>query len=142
MSDIVLNNQGDLDIIQLSSQIVNDNITVESFYDLNTTEDFITDLIIKAIKTPKGNITASVPRPEGVILIDDDFGSNIYRELSEGITLNFLTRVKSHILNTLQTANLLLNILDITVGMLDSYTIQLNIIYTDNTPSTFIRLTI
>ena len=142
MSDLLLNNQGDLDVVQRANRVTDTGRTVEALYDLNTTEDFLTDLIIKAVKTPRGNITVSVPQPDGITIVDSNFGSNIYRELSEGITLNFLSKVKSHIIDTLRTANLLVNIIDITVGMVDAYTIQLNIIYGDNTPSTFIRLTV
>lgn len=142
MSDLILNEQGDFDVVQVASRVTDSGRTVKALYDLNTTRDFLTDLIIKAVKTPRGNITASVPDPEGVTLVDNNYGSNIYRELSEGITLNFLSRVKSHIIDTLRTANLLVNIIDITVGMVDSYTIQLNIIYGDNTPSTFIRIAV
>ena len=142
MSDLVLNNQGDLEVIQSSSAVNTPSRTEDAIYDLSTSEDFITDLIIKAVKTPRGNITISVPEADSITLLDINFGSNIYRELSEGITLNFLSRVKSHIIDTLRAANLLVNVIDMTVGMVDSYTIQLNIIYGDNTPSTFIRLTV
>jgi len=142
MSDLILNNQGDLDVVQRASRVTDTGRTVKALYDLNTTENYLTDLIIKAVKTPRGNITVSVVQPDGITIVDSNFGSNIYRELSEGITLNFLSKVKSHIIDTLRTANLLVNIVDITVGMVDAYTIQLNIIYGDSTPSTFIRLTV
>ena len=141
MTDLKLNDQGDLDVVQTSSRVTDSGRAVKALYDLNITDDYITDLIKKAVKTPRGNITVVVSEMDGVTLVDNTFGSNIYRELSEGITLNFLSRVKSHIIDTLTTANLLVNIVDITLGMLDPYTIQLNIIYSDNSPSTFIQLT-
>lgn len=142
MSDLILNNQGDLDVVQTSSRASDSGRTVKALYDLNTTNDYLTDLIIKAVKTPRGNITVSVSEVDGVTLVDNTFGSNIYRELSEGITLNFLSRVKSHVVDTLTTANLIVSVVDIIVGMVDPYTIQLNIIYGDNSPSTFIQLTL
>jgi hypothetical protein len=142
MSDLVLTNQGDFQVLEVSTQATDQGRSIASLYDLGTTEDYIADLIIKAVKTPRGNITETVPEIDGVTLIDANYGSSLYRELSEGITLNFLSRVKSHIISTLQTANLLVNIIDVVVGMVDPYTIQLNIVYGDNTPSTFIQLSI
>lgn len=142
MSDLTLNNEGDLQVVQTSSKASDSGRAVIALYDLDTSQDYLTDLITKAVKTPRGNITVVVPELDGITLVDNTFGSNIYRELSEGITLNFLSRVKSHIIDTLTTANLLVNIIDITVGMVDPHTIQLNIIYGDNTPSTFIQLTL
>lgn len=142
MSDLILNKNGDFEVVETSSKAIDEGRVVEALYDLNTTEDYISDLIIKAVKTPRGNITITVPNIDNINLVDETYGSSIYRELSEGITLNFLSRVKSHIINTLETANLLVRVVDITVGMVDSYTIQLNIIYGDNTPSTFIRITV
>lgn len=142
MSDLILNENGDFEVVETSSRAVDEGRVVEALYDLNTTEDYISDLIIKAVKTPRGNITITVPNIDHINLVDETYGSSIYRELSEGITLNFLSRVKSHIINTLETANLLVRVVDITVGMVDSYTIRLNIIYGDNTPSTFIRITV
>lgn len=142
MSDLIIDTNGDFEVIEISSKAIDEGREVKALYDLNATDDFVGDLIIKAIKTPKGNITISLPNIDSVTLVDFNYGSNIYRELSEGITLNFLSRVKSHIINTLQAANLLVRVIDISVGMLDPYTIQLHIVYGDNTPSTFIRISV
>lgn len=142
MSDLIINNNGDLDVIETSGRAIDEGRVVKALYDLNTTDNYISDLIIKAVQTPRGNITIVVPNLDTADIVDSSYGSSIYRELSEGITLNFLSRVKSHIIDTLQTANLLVRVLDIQVGMVDPYTIQLNITYGDNTPNTFIRVSV
>ena len=141
MTDIRLDLNGDLEIKNTASS--NTNLIGEiipTIYDLNTTNTFIKDLILKAVKTPRGNITLAIPQPEDIMFFDINYGSEIYQELSEGLTLNFLSRIKNHIINALNTAGLSLNINQIEVGALNTNTIQLNISYTDNTPNTFISL--
>lgn len=141
MTDIKLDLNGDLEIKNIATSNINlIGETIEATYDLNTTDIFIKDLILKAVKTPKGNITLGIAQPEDIIFFDINYGSEIYKELSEGLTLNFLSRIKNHIINALNIAGLSLNINQIDVGALNTNTIQLNISYTDNTPNTFISL--
>lgn len=141
MTDIKLDLNGDLEIKNIATSNINlIGETIKATYDLNTTDIFIKDLILKAVKTPKGNITLGIAQPEDIIFFDINYGSEIYKELSEGLTLNFLSRIKNHIINALNIAGLSLNINQIDVGALNTNTIQLNISYTDNTPNTFISL--
>lgn len=141
MSDLKLTNEGDLEVVKISdSGVENNTTTISALYDLNTTENYIKDLIIKAIKTPKGYLTIPIRKKEDILFYDINYGSEIYKELSEGLTLNFLSRVKTHILEALKVANLLININQVQVAALNTSTIQLNITYFDNTPNTIIQL--
>lgn len=131
MSDLILNNEGDLKITQKSINGFIEDIFISETFDLATTNNYQKDLILKAIKTPKSYITLFVLDQQDILIKDKEYGSEIYKELSEGITLNFLSRVKSHITNSLITANLNNNIKDIQIGLTSSNSIQLTINYTD-----------
>lgn len=134
MSDLLLNNEGDLEIIELSnSGIESNNIQINKLFDLNTTNNYKKDLIIKAIKTPKGNISLPITTIDSISFKDQSYGSELYKELSEGITLNFLSRVKSHVIASLTNAGIISNIKDVNLAVVNTNTIQLNISYTDNT---------
>jgi hypothetical protein len=140
MSDLVLNTEGDIKVTQKSNAAVFDNRVIDGEFDIETTNNFIKDLVVKAIKTPKGKITLFVLDTEDILIKDSNYGSDIYRELSEGITLNFLSRVKSHITQSLINANLNNNIKDIQIGVVNSNTIQLIINYADYNISENINL--
>lgn len=142
MSDLVLNSEGDLKITQKSNASFIDNNPIGALFDLTTTKNYQKDLIIKAIKTPKGKLTIFVLNNDNIIIKDKEYGSDIYKELSEGITLNFLTRVKSHVTQSLINANLNNNIKDIQIGVTSSNTVQLIINYTDYNISDTIELNI
>lgn len=142
MSDLKLTNEGDLEVVNLANEAYNGNNVISSLYDLNISDNYIKDLILKAIKTPKGYLTLPIQVEEDILFYDLNYGSEIYKELSEGLTLNFLSRVKSHILESLKAANLMLNIDQVQVGAINNNTVQLNITYFDNTPNTVIQLNI
>lgn len=142
MSDLIINKNGDLGSSKIKDLVVSNTQTIESIYDLTSTENYITTLIRRAIETPKGHITAPTISLETIEFVDQDFGSDIYKELSEGITVNFLARVKKHILISLEKAKLSAYISSVTVNMTNAYTVELNVSYTNNTPNTFIRIEI
>jgi len=143
MSDLKLNIEGDLEVVKRSnSEIENNNYVINAVYDLNSTTNYTKDLIIKAIKTPKGRITLHLLKEDDIVLYDIEYGSDIYRELSEGLTLNFLSRVKSHVIQALTNAKLNNTVAQVKIGAINSNTIQLNVMYTDNTPSSSIQLSI
>lgn len=142
MSDLKLTNEGDLEIVKLANEAYSEDNFISALYDINTSNNYIKDLILKAIKTPKGYLTLPIQQEEDVLFYDINYGSEIYKELSEGLTLNFLSRVKNHILESLKTANLLVNIDQVQVAAINTDTIQLNITYFDNTPNTIIQLNI
>lgn len=134
MSDLVLNNDGDLTIIQRSAEAVyNNEVTSNALFDLQTTESYKKDLVLKAIRTPRGKITMFILNEANVFIKDNEYGSDIYRELSEGITLNFLSRIKTHITQSLINAKLRNNIQDIAIGVRNSSTLEIKITYSDNT---------
>ena len=52
MSDLKLTNDGDLEVVKISDNgVENDTTIISALYDLNTTENYVKDLIIKAVKT-------------------------------------------------------------------------------------------
>ncbi len=141
MSDLILNTEGDLKMIQKSNYTNNIN-TTNNIFDLQTTNNYTRDLLFKALKTPKGKITLFILDNENIIFKDKEYGSEIYKELSEGITLNFLSRVKTHIIQTLINAKLNNNIKDVLLGVASSNTIELKITYTDSTITDTVSLRI
>lgn len=132
MSDLILNEEGDLTVIQKSNNVYQEDVLISGIFDLEKTDNYTKDLIVKAIKTPKGKISLFILEEFNILIKDKEYGSEIYRELSEGITLNFLSRVKAHITQSLINANLNNNIGEVRVGVRNSSTIELNISYTDS----------
>jgi hypothetical protein len=142
MSDLVLSAEGDLSIIKRSNSVISEGVITEGIFDLEKTQYYTKDLVLKAIKTPRGAITLFTLQEFDILIKDSLYGSDIYKELSEGITLNFLSRVKAHITQSLINANLNNNIANITVGVQNSNTIQLRITYTDSNQNDNIQINI
>lgn len=142
MSDLILNDQGDLQIYKKSEDAQNDGVTQAAEYELAITNDYIGDLIKRTLMTPIGHITIIEYQDSKLVLKDNNYGSFLYRELSEGLTLNFLSRVKSHILRSLTTAGLQTNLQNVQVGLATPSSIQIQIIYSDNTAPTFLEIDI
>jgi hypothetical protein len=142
MSDLVLTNEGDLSIIKRSNNAFSEEVLIEGIFDLEKTNSYTKDLVMKAIKTPKGTISLFVLQELNILIKDANYGSEVYRELSEGITLNFLSRVKAHITQSLINANLNNNVADILVGVQNYNTIQLIISYTDSNQRDNIQINI
>lgn len=142
MSDLVLTNEGDLSIIKRSNNVFSEGVLTEGIFDLEKTNSYTKDLVMKAIKTPKGTISLFVLQELNILIKDANYGSEVYKELSEGITLNFLSRVKAHITQSLINANLNNNVADILVGVQNYNTIQLIISYTDSNQRDNIQINI
>lgn len=142
MSDLIINKEGDIEIYQVKEIVSSEDTTLTAINDLASTEKTLATLIRRAIETPRGYIGQPVISTLSIEYIDNTFGSDIYRELSEGITLNFLARVKTHIINSLNTANLGTYIDNVMVNMTDAYTVSLDISYTNNIPNTQITFNI
>lgn len=140
MSDLIINDNGDLNIIQTSETLSDGERKVRAGFDLESTNNTLPISIRRAIQTPLGYIQQPSLTEGNITFIDSNYGSLIYNELSEGITLNLLSRIRSHITNSLRVAGYLINIADIKLSAVDTYTIQLYITYTDNTAPTNITL--
>jgi len=142
MSDLIINNNGDLNIIQVTETVSDERRTVPAAFDLEITNNTLEAAIKRAIQTPLGHLEQASLIEGNINFIDSNYGSLIYNELSEGITLNLLSRIKGHITNSLRVAGYLVNIADLRLSAVDTYTIQLYITYTDNTAATNITLEI
>jgi len=140
MTDLIINDQGDLNIRQTTQTVSDSGRTVEATFDLEITNDNLSTMIKRAIQTPLGYIEVPSLKEGSIEFVDSNFGSLIHSELSEGISLNLLSRIKSHIINSLKTVGLLVNIADLQISAVDTYTIQLYITYTDSTTPTTITL--
>lgn len=142
MADLIINDNGDLAIQQITQAVADGSREIPAAFDLETTNDTLALLIRRAIQTPFGYLKEPALQEGNIDFIDANFGSRVYDELSEGINLNLLSRLKSHVINSLRVAGYLLNIADLQVGVVDTYTIQLYITYTDSTTPTSITLEI
>jgi len=140
MSDLIINDNGDINIIQATETVSDNGRTIPATFDLEVTNNTLPLAIKRAIQTPFGYIEQPSLSEGNITFIDSNYGSLIYNELSEGITLNLLSRIKSHITNSLRVAGYLVNIADIQLSVVDTYTIQLYITYTDNNLPTNITL--
>jgi len=142
MSDLIINENGDLNIIQTTETVSDEGRTIRAAFDLQVTNDTLSTAIRRAIQTPLGHLRQAALTEGNIDFIDGNYGSLIYNELSEGITLNLLSRIKGHVTNSLRVAGYLINIADLQLSVVDTYTIQLYITYTDNTTPTNITLEI
>lgn len=142
MADLIINRDGDISVIQATQSVSDEGRQVRATFDVETTNDTLATAIKRAIQTPLGHLEVAALTRDNIMFVDTNYGSLIYRELSEGITLNLLSRIKRHITNSLQVAGHLVNIADVQLSVVDTYTIQLYITYTDNTTPTVISLDI
>lgn len=140
MTDIKLNEDGDLQLIKRSNKDTDNNIVLESNrykeeYDLLDEEDLVRVLLERALRTPKGHITIYDLTEGNIRLRDNLFGNDIYRELSEGLTLNFIARARGHIEEAIQIAGLKEIVSDVSIAVIDSHTIQIFISYINRSSS-------
>lgn len=142
MTDLIINQEGDINIVQLTQEVSDEGRTIRPSFDVESTNDTIATSIKRAIQTPLGHLEVAALTKDNIMFVDANYGSLIYRELSEGITLNLLSRIKRHITDSLKTAGHLVNIADLQLSVVDTYTIQLYITYTNNTTPTIIALDI
>jgi hypothetical protein len=87
-------------------KLINGDISIliidEKYYDLNI-EDYketLRKLVTRAIKTKLGDL-GIVTVNEGVELVDYGYGNAIFFELSEPLTISWVSRARQHILNAL-----------------------------------------
>ena len=111
-------------------------------YEMGVTSDNTTTLLKRALQTPIGHLTMFSLQDETINLVDNLYGNDVYKELSEGLTLNFIARVRNHIINAINRANLQNKVSDVQVSVSDNHTIQIHVFYTDNTPTTVIPIRI
>lgn len=142
MADLILTKEGDLKVEQLNETLLDQGRILNAEYDLAREQNNLSLLIRRAIETPKGHIAEYSLLPRDIEVINENYGSLIYQELSEGITLNFISRVKSHINESLRVAGLLNSVRNVTVSVGESnfYQININITFTDQTPPTTITV--
>jgi hypothetical protein len=144
MADLKLNDQGDLELIKLtgnSTTIPEQIIGNEVLYEVTASYNYLTDLIKRALQTPIGNISIYTMTDGNLSIVDDLYGNFIYQELSEGLTINLISKIRVHIIEALKRANLTNKVNSVEVSILDSQTIQIFVSYTGNTPSTLIPIT-
>ena len=122
--------------------IIPEQILGESVkYDLVLDRDTVTERLVRALQTPFGYISIYVLSQGGVDIVDDLYGNNIYKELSEGLTLNFISRVRNHTVNAIERAGLAQNVDSVQVNVLDSHTVQIHVTYTNSNAPTIIPIT-
>lgn len=127
--DIALNNLTDVAVYKSSEQIINSK-KVE-IKDIVLEPNNITKLIKRAIKTPKGYIKI-LNKAEILSFLDSNYGSDIYKYLSEGLTINLVSDVKRVIKESLSNANLNINIEKITLSLVEINKLNIIISYNDN----------
>lgn len=129
MADIKLTEKGDLQLINLASQTK----TVKDV----ALERNVTSLLLKrALLSPKGYITITELRDGQLFLKDSEYGNRVYEELSEGLTINFLSRVRGHVIEAINAANLNASVESVDVNIIDvAQTVQILIVYTNGTNS-------
>ena len=135
MADIKISSNGDLQLIKLTSnnRIINDVVEERNLVNV---------LLKRALTTPKGYITIPEIVEGELSFKDGSYGNNIYKELSEGLTLNFISRVKQHVIEALNEANLNRNIKSVQLNVTDTQTIQILVTYTNSNDNNIIELNI
>lgn len=124
MADIALNSEGDLQLA------LYDNNSVD--FDLLTGGDELKLLLKRALETPKGYITQFQIQSESVRKYNSRYGNDIYKELSENVSAQLLTRIRSHILNAVRVAQIQVRIQDVRIQIQDLRTLNVFIVFSDN----------
>lgn len=103
-------------------------------------EDYLTSLIKKALITPLNYIGRYVIDKGDLDIIDYNFGNAIYQELSEGLTINFISRIKQHVTKAIEELNstnnknfFTVNIAGITVDLVDFESVDIKVFLEDST---------
>lgn len=122
MIDIQLSSSGDLVI----------NKTKEGGYEFEIDRNPALNLLKRVVQTPKGYISRCVLDKEGLRLIDKELGSELYKELSEGLTINFISRIRNHILKSIKEIDMKVNIVDIRVSVTGLQTVGIDIHFEDD----------
>lgn len=94
-------------------------------------------LLRRAIKSPYGYIARYVIDGAGLNNLDTNHGNKIYEDLSEGMTINTIAKIKSHINQAAQVASeVQVSNVEISLPNLDTLEIAIN--YTIDNNSKFI----
>ena len=141
--------QEDGSLLCLENSDCNEAITIPEHllgdpiqHELVLDRDNLTLRLKRALQTPLGGISMYTLSQGGIDVIDGLYGNNIYRELSEGLTLNFLARVKSHVVDAISRANLTADVDSVEVDVLDPHTVQIFVFYTGRTNPIIIPINI
>ena len=119
--------QGDLSITEFDS----DDESNQTTYDLSLLdeEDSISRLVRRALETPFAYIGQYIIDARGISNLDGDFGNAIYRELSENININFISRARNHVSSALSFISSEIELLDLRIEIPDMYTVQITATY-------------
>jgi hypothetical protein len=127
--DILLNRDNDLAI---SKRDLNEDLSDDRFsYDvlISGSEDVITNLFKRALKTPITYIGLDVIDNRGSFKADIEYGNALYIELSEPLTYTWLERAKSHINRALSFVPKEIKIISNDIRMLEPGWVRIDIIY-------------
>ena len=117
MTDIIIDN--------LDFKIINPN-TDE--YDLYVSDDQeLYKLILRAVETPFEYIGRYVMHKEGLVGIDYEFGDAVYEELSEGLTVTLVSRIKNHIRDAINKVTSDIDIDEIILSIPNFDTVEVSI---------------
>lgn len=122
--DIALTEDGDLQLGQY------DNNSTD-FVMLENGEEIL-PLLKRALQTPKGYITQYHIELEAVRKYNFEYGNNIYRELSENISAQLLTRVRNHIIDAVRVARLDAQVRDIKIQIFNLRTLNVFVLFNNN----------
>lgn len=120
--DITLN-KGDISIL----------LTEDSSYNVDIEEykDTLKKLVNRAIKTKIGTLGVVTTR-NGVEIIDYGYGNAIFFELSEPLTVSWLSRCREHIIAALSFLPDAVEVVSVQISPQNSNTVNINVILNFN----------
>lgn len=129
--DILLDNTND---IAISKRDLNNDISSSHnkfYYDLliSGSEDVITNLFKRALKTPITYIGLDVIDARGSFKADIEYGNALYLELSEPLTYTWLERAKAHINRALSFVPSEIKLISNDIRMLEPGWVRIDIVY-------------
>lgn len=122
-------------------KVINDN-GLQS-YDLDLEENNISDVLIKALRTPLGYLKLSVIQNLSVSTVDADYGNDLYELLSAPLNFNWYTAIRVKVLNTIAALNidqLFVKDMNIQLAATDLVIVSLVYVYNGNENSVVINL--
>lgn len=95
------------------------------------------DLLLRAVSMPLGAVALLSPTE----LLDGELGNDLFQELSEPLTPNWISRARTHVLNAIDEMQIdRLQIEDIRLSVVDLNQIAIQVIYADGTLNTTLTL--
>lgn len=123
-------------------KLINGDLIVESInedgiklYDVSpqTVEESVHEILRRAVETPLGYIEEVIIEDGSIKYIDSNFGNEIYKDLSEGITPTLIRKLNIHINNALDIvrpiSNLLIEEVSVYTNPYVQGEIEINILY-------------